>query len=187
MDLVLASGSPRRKAMMEAAGYEFDILVTDAPEDVPPGTPPAQAAVDLALRKARAVPEGPRFVLAADTLLDLDGDILGKPSDADDARRILRRLAGRAHRVHTGVCVRAPAGETRTGLATTTVEFLPLREDDINAYVATGEPMGKAGAYAIQGKARRFIKRIDGPEDNVIGLPMALVERLLRESGYRLP
>ena len=170
--------------MMEAAGYAFRVVVTDAPEDVAPGTPPAQAAVDLALRKARAVPPGPEWVLTADTLLDLDGDALGKPADEADARRILRRLQGRAHRVHTGVCVRAPDGSTRTGLETTTVEFRPLAEDDIRAYVATGEPMGKAGAYAIQGKARRFVARIDGPEDNVIGLPMALVARLLREAGH---
>ena len=170
--------------MMEAAGYRFDVRVTDAPEDVAPGTPPAQAAVDLAIRKAEAVPPLDAWVLAADTLLDLDGDALGKPADADDARRILRRLAGRAHRVHTGVCVRAPDGTLRTGRATTTVEFAPFAADGIDAYVATGEPMGKAGAYAIQGKARAFIRRIDGPEDNVIGLPMTLVARLLAESGY---
>ena len=187
MDLVLASGSPRRRAMLEAAGYRFTVHVTDAPEDVPPGTPPLRAAEDLARRKAAAAPPGPAWVLAADTLLDLDGDILGKPADADDARRILRRLAGRAHRVHTGVAVRAPDGTLRSGVETTSVEFRPLREDEVAAYVATGEPMGKAGAYAIQGKARAFLARVHGPEDNVIGLPMALAARLLRESGYAAP
>lgn len=182
--LVLASASPRRADLLRAAGYDVRVVPTHVDEDVPAGTPPARAAVDLALRKARALPEGPEWVLAADTLIDLDGDVLGKPADDGDARRILRRLAGRAHAVHTGVAVRAPGGGVASGVETTRVTFRALTADDINDYVATGEPFGKAGAYAIQGKARAFIERIDGPEDNVIGLPMGLVARLLAESGF---
>lgn len=179
MSFVLASGSPRRKAMLEAEGYRFRVVEPDVDESPPPGVDPARVAILLAERKARAVPPSAERVLAADTLIDLDGDVLGKPADAEDARRILARLAGREHSVHTGVAVRSPEGGIRSGVETTRVAFRPIAPSELDAYVATGEPMGKAGAYAIQGKARAFIARIDGPEDNVIGLPMALVRRLL--------
>lgn len=165
--------------MLEAAGYRFRVVETNVDETPPPGVEPARVAVLLAERKARAVPPTTERVLAADTLIDLDGDILGKPADSEDARRILARLAGREHRVHTGVAVRMADGDVRSGVETTRVAFRPLSPAELDAYVATGEPMGKAGAYAIQGKARAFIARIEGPEDNVIGLPMALVRRLL--------
>ncbi|HEX2022927.1 MAG TPA: Maf family protein, partial [Candidatus Thermoplasmatota archaeon] len=117
-------------------------------------------------------------VLAADTLLDLDGAILGKPRDADDARRILRALSGRAHDVVTGVALRTDARRV-SGAARTRVRFRALSDAEIDAYVATGEPLDKAGAYAIQGGAARFVEEIDGPRDNVVGLPMELVRRLL--------
>lgn len=182
--LVLASASPRRADLLRDAGYTFVVVPTGADESVAPGTPPAMAAVELAVRKARAAPvSADDIVLAADTLLDLDGLILGKPEDAADARRILAMLAGRDHWVCTGVCVRRAETEW-TGLAQTRVTFRALSAHDIEDYVATGEPFGKAGAYAVQGKAgRALVASVQGPVDNVIGLPMDVVRRLLAEAG----
>jgi septum formation protein len=136
----------------------------------------------FALRKARHVAARVErgTVLAADTLIDLDGELLGKPADAADARRMLERLSGRAHRVHTGVAlVHRPDGREMDGVATSTVVFRPLSAAEIERSVVSGEPFGKAGAYAIQGGAREFVARLDGELDNVIGLPMALVRTLL--------
>ena len=126
-------------------------------------------------------------MLGADTVIERDGALLGKPADADEARAMLRALAGRSHLVHTGVAVvRAGSGLARDGAATTTVLFRPLSEAEIEAYVRSGEPFGKAGAYAIQGGAERFVERVDGDLDNVVGLPMRLVTRLLEELAAAL-
>jgi len=182
MRLVLASASPRRRKLLEDAGHQVEVRPTYADESVPEGTPPALAAVDLAVRKAMACDAGRAWVLAADTVGDLDGAILGKPRDRDDARRILRSLSGRDHWVCTGVALRA-GGEVHTGLAQTRVTFRALSPREIEDYVATGEPMDKAGAYAIQGGAAGFVARVEGPMDNVVGLPMDVVRRLLREAG----
>lgn len=184
LELVLASASPRRARLLAEAGYAVRVAPTHVDESVPEGTPPALAAVDLAVRKAMAAEPGRAWVLAADTVIDLDGAILGKPRDADDARRILRALSGREHWVCTGVALRA-AGDVHTGLAQTKVVFRAIADAEVDAYVATGEPMDKAGAYAIQGGAARFVAKLDGPLDNVVGLPMDVVRRLLAQAGWR--
>jgi septum formation protein len=169
--VVLASASPRRAALLSAAGAD-------------------QYVRRLAIAKAVAVAarHPGALVLGADTTVAVDGDILGKPADAADAARMLRRLAGRAHSVHTGVAL-ARDGEVRADVATTTVWFEPMTETDIGAYVASGEPMDKAGAYGIQGRASRFVRRLDGPFDNVVGLPVDLVHALIRafpaQVGFR--
>lgn len=186
--LVLASASPRRARLLEEAGYRFETRATWVDESVPPGMPPVEAAVELAVRKAMAAEKPPdAWVLGADTLLDLDGEILGKPRDAHDARRILRRLSGREHWVLTGVAVRSPERGLLTGLGQTRVAFRELSAREIEDYVATGEPMDKAGAYALQGGAARFVADVRGPKDNVVGLPMDVVRRLLAESGFPVP
>ena len=181
MRLILASASPRRAELLTAAGFTFEIAVARVDE-----TPaPAEAADVYTLRvardKARAVAaDADGIVLAADTEVVVDGDILGKPRDTVDASAMLRRLAGRAHDVTTAVVVSLDAQE-RSDIVTTRVWFTAMSEDEIAAYVATGEPMGKAGAYAIQGHAARFIERIDGSWSNVVGLPVHTVHRLLRD------
>jgi septum formation protein len=181
--VLLASASPRRARLLEAAGIPFEAAPSYVDESVPPGTPPAEAAVALAVRKALSVEDRGAWVVAADTLLDLDGEILGKPRDAEDARRILGLLSGRAHWVVTGVAVRRRES-ILTGLEQTRVTFRDLSSEEIARYVATGEPLDKAGAYAIQGGAAGFVAEVQGAADNVIGLPMGVVRRLLLESGF---
>ena len=180
--IVLASASPRRAALLLEAGIAFVVEPAWVDESVAPGVAPAEAAVDLAARKAMAVEPRGRLVLAADTLLDLDGQILGKPRDAEDARRMLARLSGRDHWVITGVALRR-GSELRTGLAQTRVTFRALAPDEIDDYVGTGEPLDKAGAYAIQGGAAAFVAQLRGPRDNVVGLPMDVVRTLLADAG----
>ena len=182
--LILASASPRRARLLTEARIAFEARPMDVDESPPPNAPPAEAAVAIARRKAEAVREPGAWVLAADTMVVHEGRLLGKPADVEDARRILRALAGAMHEVVTGVALRAPDGALRSGAQTTRVTFRALRDDEIDAYVATGEPMDKAGAYGIQGKAQAFVARVDGPVDNVVGLPMTLVRRLLAESGW---
>ena len=184
--IVLASASPRRASILTEAGFAFDVVAPNVDETVEPGVSPDRAAILLAARKCDAVAAvagADAFVLAADTLLDLDGEVGGKPRDEDHARAMLRALSGRAHAVWTGVAL-ARAGVTRTGIARSDVTFRSLDDADIDAYVRTGEPLDKAGAYAIQGGARDFVARVDGPLDNVIGLPMGVVTRLLSDAGY---
>ena len=153
-------------------------------ETPPRGASPEEAATAIARRKAEASTERDAWVLAADTLLDLDGVILGKPRDDADARAMLRSLSGRAHDVITGIAVRSPTGMLAIGRARTCVTFRALSDEEITAYVATGEPRDKAGSYAIQAGAAGFVSRLDGAVDNVIGLPVALARELLRTSGY---
>jgi septum formation protein len=166
--------------LLRAAGLEFDVRPADVDESVRAGEAPRDYVRRVAIAKARAVArDEAEVILAADTTVVVDADILGKPSDAADAARMLRRLAGRSHDVLTAVCV-LQGGTIETRIAATAVDVLPLTEDEIAWYVASGEPMDKAGAYGIQGLASRFIRRIDGSYTNVVGLPVALVYELLQ-------
>jgi septum formation protein len=178
--VILASQSPRRADLLRAAGIDFDVRVSDVDESVRPGEAPRDYVMRVAGEKARtAVRSAGEIVLAADTTVVVDDRILAKPADRDDAVRMLGMLSGRAHQVLTGVCVlRGDHVDTR--VATTTVEFLPMSEAEIAWYVASGEPMDKAGAYGIQGRASRFVTRIDGSYSNVVGLPVALVCEMLQ-------
>lgn len=192
--LVLASASPRRQELLRNAGIAFITRPTNIPEVPLKGEAPLDFAQRMAQEKALAVllerPDD--FVLGADTIVIVDGEILGKPRDEADAARMLRLLSGRMHQVTTAVCLVGPLGtrdrELRSGFEdkrweTTLVTVSELSDQDIHSYVATGEPMDKAGAYGIQGVASRWISRIEGDYFNVVGLPVALVYRMLRERG----
>ena len=185
--LVLASASPRRRELLIQAGFSFQVHPAHIPEDPNPNEDPIAYVTRLAREKAQAVfgqlsanPEiaANLAVLGADTTVTLDKAILGKPSDPADAARMLRMLAGRTHRVITGVAV-VTAQAAEVAAEVTAVSFLTLSEQEIANYIATGEPMDKAGAYAIQGRAARWIPRIVGDYFNVVGLPLALVSTLL--------
>jgi septum formation protein len=207
--LVLASASPRRRELLARAGFTFEVHPAHIPEDPKAGEDPIAYVVRLAREKAQAVynqlsanpspdnlqmPGAPGLeletwdstnldsrsfvVLGADTTVVLDNQILGKPEDAADAARMLRLLSGRTHRVITGVAV-VTAAHAEVAAEVTAVKFLTLSDEEIAAYIATGEPMDKAGAYAIQGRAARWIPRIEGDYFNVVGLPIALVSTLL--------
>jgi septum formation protein len=183
--LLLASSSPRRAELLRAAGFEFDVSPAHVEESVRRGETPANYVRRIAEAKARAVlpGAGDRIVVAADTTVVVDQHILGKPRDAEDAARMLRLLSGRAHEVLTAVTV-ARDDRVRTAIASTIVEFARLSDDEIAWYVASGEPYDKAGAYAVQGLASRFVTRVDGSYSNVVGLPVALVYQMLTELGY---
>jgi septum formation protein len=185
--LVLASASPRRQELLRSAGIAFEVQPADIPEDPLPGEGAKECAERLAREKALAVArQRPHdCVLGADTVVAVDGQILGKPSDGADAARMLRMLSGRVHLVITGVCI-VVAGQCSVASETTSVTMSEISEQEITDYVASGEPMDKAGAYAIQGIASRWIPRIEGDYSNVVGLPVALVWRMLRESNYQL-
>jgi septum formation protein len=180
--LILASRSPRRAELLSAAGIEFEVVAADVDETPRALETPAAYVERLAIEKARAVyalRPGAR-VLAADTTVTIDGEILGKPTDEADAVRMLRLLRGRAHEVHTGVALVSAAG-MRAAVDTTRVWFTAMTDEDISWYVGTGEPVDRAGAYAIQGFASRFIPRIEGSYTNVVGLPVALVSSILNQ------
>jgi septum formation protein len=174
--LVLASTSPRRAALLRDAGFDFEVRPSGVDEWPYPGGGPASYAESLARAKAAAV-DGP-VVVGADTIVVVDGDVLGKPADTEDAAAMLRRLSGRTHSVVTGVAVRV-GGDLRSGHERTRLTLRDLTRAEIRAYVAGGEPMDKAGAYAYQGAARAFVTRVDGDVDTVIGLPIRLMSRLL--------
>lgn len=183
--LVLASASPRRQDLLRSAGISFAVQPADI-DETPLAAETARACAErLAREKAlvvcRSRPND--LVLGADTIVVVNDSILGKPADADDASRMLRMLSGRVHQVITGVCLASAAGrnQLRVESETTLVTFGELSDSEIRDYVATGEPMDKAGAYAIQGIASRWIPRIEGDYSNVVGLPVALVYRMLRE------
>jgi septum formation protein len=184
MRLILASASPRRAELLRAAGFEFEMLPVDADESRLPGESPAayvrRLAMDKSARAQALVAGEAAVVIGADTTVVVDGEILGKPLDDADAARMLRRLSGRRHEVLTGVSLRRAARETGR-VDVTIVEFSRLSEADIAWYVGSGEGRDKAGAYAIQGLASRFIPRIDGSYSNVVGLPVAAVYELLGE------
>ena len=189
MALVLASASPRRLELLQNAGIPFVVRASKIPELPREGEAPQACAERLAWEKAldvfRQRPQD--FVLGADTIVIVDGQILGKPRDTGDAARMLRLLSGRTHQVTTGVCLIGPDRKGRSFLEetrseTTLVTMSELNDEDIQSYVATGEPLDKAGAYAIQGMASRWISRIEGDYFNVVGLPVSLVYRMLREN-----
>ncbi|QGG96832.1 Maf family protein [Actinomarinicola tropica] len=184
--LVLASASPRRLDLLRQAGVEPAVEPADVDETSPPGATPESLAVGLARTKAQEVAAGHAgedlVVLGADTVVVVDGRILGKPTDADDAARMLSALSGRTHHVVTGVAlVDARTGRTVDGLARTDVRMRHLDAEEVAAYVATGEPLDKAGAYGIQGLAAVFVEGIEGDYTNVVGLPLPLVDVLLRQ------
>jgi septum formation protein len=192
--LVLASASPRRQELLRNASISFVVQPTNIPEVPRPGEAPRAFAERMAMEKALAVSRKPGdFVLGADTIVVVEAEILGKPRDGDDAARMLRLLSGRTHQVITGVCLVGPQLRTEnpqlaTGFEdvrseTTLVTMEALSDDDIRSYISTGEPMDKAGAYAIQGRASRWASHIEGNYFNVVGLPVSLVYRMLRERG----
>ena len=179
--LILASASPRRREILSNAGIAHTVVVpAGVDESVHPGEDPAAYVRRLAETKSRAVPTSPsEIVLAADTTVVIDGEILGKPQDEAEARWMLHRLSGRDHTVLTGICLRRGA-ETIVDSAASTVRFLPLSEHEIAAYAASGEPFDKAGGYGIQGRAAAFVTHIVGSYTNVVGLPLAQVLERLR-------
>lgn len=183
--LILASASPRRQQLLRDAGIEVEVHPAHINEDQKPEEAPIEYALRLAREKAQAIARRfpNRFVLGADTIVVIEVEVLGKPNDAGDAARMLRRLSGREHVVTTAVSLVLPDSRAETRSSTTKVFFRALSEEEIQRYVATGEPMDKAGAYAIQGGAAQFADRIEGDYSNVVGLPIPLVLELLRESG----
>lgn len=187
--LILGSASPRRHELLARAGVAFEARPADVDERPRVGEAPRALVARLARAKALAVARRlgrapPRLVLGADTIVVLDGAVLGKPADADDAARLLGRLVGRVHRVLTGVAlVESEQLEAWEALVESRVWMRPAGADEIRRYVATGEPLDKAGAYAVQGEGRRFVDRIEGSETNVIGLPLDETLALLRAAG----
>ena len=178
--LVLASQSPRRSELLRQAGVPFIVRIPGIVESRLGAEPPPDYVRRLAIEKARAAAVDPaEFVLAADTVVVADGEVLEKPRSAEDAARMLRLLSGRAHTVLTGVCL-LHAGVERAAVEATRVVFAPMTDQEVLDYTASGEPMDKAGAYAIQGRASKFIERIEGSYFNVVGLPVSLVYRLLK-------
>lgn len=180
--LVLASGSPRRQALLRELGVPFETVVSGVPECPRTQEEPSDFVRRAAREKAYAVaalrPED--WVLGADTEVVLDSQVLGKPADVTDAGRMLRRLSGKVHRVLTGVALLAPGGRLHTELAVESrVEFRTLGGQEVDAYVASGEPMDKAGAYAIQGGAAGFVRSVSGSYTNVVGLPLEEVRAVL--------
>ncbi len=183
--LILASASPRREELLRQLGMSFSVVPSELREELPPG-PPQESARALALAKARAVAGrvGIGVVLGADTIVVLGGTVLGKPRDADDARRMLRALSGKLHEVITGVAlVEAPGRRQTSAAAVTRVQMDQYGDEDIETYLSTGEPYDKAGAYAIQGAGSRLVARVEGCYTNVVGLPLTTTRRLLAEWG----
>jgi septum formation protein len=189
LPLILASASPRRRELLERAGVAFEVIPADIPEEPRPDEQPIAFASRLAAEKSRAVAErvGPtpaRRVLAADTIVVLDDAILGKPSDADDALRMLGRLSGRTHVVVTAVALAdSGTGATEVRAITSRVRMRAASFDELRDYIATGESLDKAGAYAIQGGGRRFVEQVEGSETNVIGLPLDETLDMLAAAG----
>jgi septum formation protein len=188
MKLILASSSPRRAEILANAGLPFTVLSSAVDESPYPGETPAALVQRLANAKAdlvtaRAV--GPAIVLAADTVVVLDNRILGKPGSTEEARHVLQQLSGRTHSVMTGVAlVRLPDGERRQFIESTLVHFRPITDEELSYYLATEESFDKAGAYAIQGVAGRYIPRIEGCYFNVVGLPLSRVLTELKALGW---
>jgi septum formation protein len=184
LKLILASASPRRRELLASIGMEFDVIPSDVPEQRADGETPEEYVARLSRDKARAIAatNRDRSVLAADTIVVLGDDVLEKPSDSADARRMLSQIAGKTHVVFTGVTL-ISKGYSDTHVCTTEVRMLPMTEGDVAWYVETGEPLDKAGAYAAQGKGGMFIDSIHGSYTNVVGLPLALLFQMLRKAG----
>ncbi len=180
--LILASASPRRKELLSLAGYEFEVCAESVDESVPEGTSP-EDAVEMTARKkaeATAAKQPKAVVIGADTVVVCDGKILGKPADTKQAKEMLSMLSGREHLVMTGVCI-VHSGETEVYHAVSKVRFYKLSDKDIESYVATGEPMDKAGAYGIQGKGCVLVEKIEGDYFNIVGLPIASLNARLKK------
>lgn len=183
--LILASKSPRRRELLENMGVPFEVMDADI-EETEAGDP-VRVVMDNALGKAQKIQElcPDRMILGADTVVCLDGEVFGKPRDASDAERMLSALSGRWHEVYTGVALLVP-GKAFCAYDRTKVHFTPIRPEEMEAYICSGEPFDKAGAYAIQGRAGMLIDRIEGSFSNVIGLPQALVRDLLFQAENNL-
>lgn len=176
--IILASGSPRRAELLRDAGLAFEVRVPEIDEAPRPGEAPDAFVMRTAREKAESMPHGPSVILAADTAVVDGARILGKPADPEEAANMLRALSGRTHQVMTGVCLRFP-DRTDCFHIETRVTFRALSEKEIRDYVSTGEPMDKAGAYAIQGGAAKMVRRVEGSYSNVVGLPLCeVIEKL---------
>jgi septum formation protein len=182
--LILASASPRRRDLLTQAGLRFDVLPAHIDETLHPHETPTAYVQRLALEKAQAIQaiHPKATILGADTTVVFEQQILNKPTDISDAERMLRHLSNRAHEVHSGIAVVTPTTQ-RTHVETTTVFFSPIPEADLTHYLSTNDSLDKAGAYGIQGYAARWIPRIEGDFFNVVGLPLAAVLTLLRETN----
>lgn len=180
--LILASGSPRRRELLTQMGYSFEIQVPDVDENVDGHARDVVAILSRRKAEAVAATRAEGVVIASDTLVSLDGAALGKPRDAADAHRMLAALSGRTHEVFTGVTIiDAASGRSETRAVRTGVRFRALSESEIDQYIATGEPMDKAGAYAIQGGAHGFVEGFDGSYENVIGFPVDDIREMLKD------
>jgi septum formation protein len=191
MKLILASSSPRRAEILRQAGIAFEVFTAPVDESRGAGELPTAYVRRLAEAKVRAVAEtgaavqAPACVVGADTVVLIDGLVLGKPASAAEARRMLESLSGRTHEVLTGIAVlRLPEGAAQVEQESTKVTFAPLSQEEIEDYITTGEPFGKAGAYAIQGRAGRFVTRVEGCYFNIVGLPLGRLYRMLRGLGW---
>jgi septum formation protein len=186
MKFILASASPRRRELLAAARFDFEVIPSSVPEVHQPGESPEEYVARLSRDKAAAIAARylDRWVIAADTTVLLGDELLEKPADAEDAKRMLAAIAGKTHMVYTGVTLQnAAAGFHETRVAESEVRIVPLTEREIDWYVATGEPFDKAGAYAVQGIAAMFIDSVHGSFTNVVGLPLALLYQMLRKAG----
>ena len=188
MRIILASKSPRRRellgALAEKMGFEFEIITRETDEDLGASVHPKSGVEILAVRKGAAVAEllsDEALVISSDTLVELDGVALGKPTDKKDAERMLSMLSDREHNVHTGIAVHY-RGRVYSGVASTAVRFIKISGEEMDKYIESGEPMDKAGAYGIQGYAGRFVSSVRGDIDTVIGMSMVLTEKLIREA-----
>lgn len=185
--IILASGSPRRRELLASLGLSFEVLASDADESTPPEWSPDAIVQSLALRKAEAViplaGDRDAVIIGSDTIVVLDGMVLGKPADKQDSARMLGLLQGRTHLVYTGVaCIGLPERRTLADYRVTSVSMRAMSEEEISAYIATGEPADKAGSYAIQGLGATLVEAIEGCYFNVVGLPLSLLSSML--SGF---
>lgn len=189
MKIVLASGSPRRRELLSVVGVkDFEVCPAEGEEKTEAGLAPSEIVKSLSGAKAREVAEkfdGDTVIIAADTIVWAGGRVLGKPHSEDEAFKMLKVLSGKTHEVYTGITL-IKGGETLSCAECTKVEFRELSDDEINAYIATGEPLDKAGAYGIQGMASLMVKKIDGDYFNVVGLPLCLLGQMLKQIGVRL-
>ena len=188
MQIILASASPRRREILSSVCRNFSIIVSETDESFPGYVHPSEAVKILAERKGRAVLDTlsgeDLFIISSDTLVELDGKPLGKPIDKADAHAMLRELSGKRHNVHTGIAVHS-GGKVYSGVATTGVYFREMTDEEIDEYIATGEPMDKAGSYGIQGIGGKFVDKIDGDFDTVVGFSLRLFLTLTERAGAR--